>query len=131
MAEYEFSATENVDIEGCGRRAVLWGACSGTGGLATFLLGLVLVLLEPAGAAAALLASVGAYVVAAGVCFIRGGLALRDVALTEGSDVTLLLAALRQLSSAFLILSVLILAVAVAATLLLVFHVIPLRPPTS
>jgi hypothetical protein len=128
MAEYEFSTFENVGIARCGRRALLWGGCSGTAGLAAAALGLAIIAAGHLTATAVTLVMIGGYVVAAGLCLVRGGLAFVDVATTSGRDVTHLLRALQQLSRAFLMLSLVVILGTVGLSVVLLLRLVPIVP---
>ena len=115
--EYEFSEAHNAVIADTARYARLWGAISITAGVLVMLAGMTVVVIGAGlttglgGKASALMVS-GLGVVllptavvyfVGGVLYLRCGEALRQVVQTQGSDVTLLMQAVRSMKRAFMI----------------------------
>jgi len=103
VAEYEFNESENIVIGDCGGRARVWGVlCIVAGAIQIIASGLNLGgMMKGNGWVFSLPA--GVFNVVLGVYFARAGGALKSVVETQGSDITLMMDALKSMSRALLI----------------------------
>ena len=103
LAEYEFQQAENIVIGDCGGRAQVWGVlCMLAGFIQIVASGLNIAGIIKGNGAIFLLPA-AAFNIVLGIYFMRAGADLKRVVTTQGSDVTLMMNALRNLSRALLI----------------------------